>query len=137
MCGSTPIAAVLSMPRGAGKADFSHSQCCAVQAGAAEPGAFGDELGRAATRAAWKTIGVTSDSGWIRYLERGASAIGGAVDLLRQEALLRMAIAGDGDEFPDSSAALVIALAMQYEVHGFAGLRPDKALIQIRSRTEG
>lgn len=48
-----------------------------------------------------------------------------------------MAVTGDGDEFPDSSAALGIALAMQYKVHGFAGLRPDKCLVQIRSGTEG
>ena len=79
---------------------------------------------------------MTSDSGGIRYLKRSASAIGSAVDLLREEALLRVAIPGDGDEFPDSSAALVIALAMQYEVHGSAGLRPDEALLQIGSRAQ-
>jgi hypothetical protein len=31
-------------------------------------------------------------------------------------------ISGDGDEFPDAAAALVIALAMQYEVHGLSDL---------------
>jgi hypothetical protein len=117
------------MPRPPEKVGLNQSQWCAVQAGSAEQGAFEDELGRAATRAAWKTIEVTSSSGWIRYLERVASAIGSAVDHLREEALLRMAIAGDGDEFPDSSAALMIALAVEYKVHGFAGLRPDEALV--------
>src|ERR1700729_2004617 len=48
-----------------------------------------------------------------------------------------MAVAGDRDDLPDAAAALVIALAMQHKVHGFAGLRPDKRLIQIRSCTEG
>ena len=48
-----------------------------------------------------------------------------------------MAVAGDGDQFPDSAAARGIALAMQNEVHGFAGLRPDECLVQIGPRTQG
>src|SRR5579862_4095535 len=48
-----------------------------------------------------------------------------------------MAVAGDGNQFPDSSAALVIALAMQHKVHGFSGLRTDESLIQICPCTQG
>src|ERR1700722_12920251 len=65
-----------------------------------------------------------------------ASGVGSTVNLFSEEASFRMTVAGDGDEFPDTAAALVITLAMQYKVHGFAGLRPDKSLVQIRSRAQ-
>jgi hypothetical protein len=58
-------AVVDSMARGLKKDGFENPRRCIRQAWNAMLGAFGDELGRAAARAAWKSIGVTSDSGWI------------------------------------------------------------------------
>jgi hypothetical protein len=42
---------------------FEHSYRCVSQVQIATLGAFRNELGRAAAKAAWKTIEVTSNSG--------------------------------------------------------------------------
>ena len=64
-------------------------------------------------------------------------ACGGAIDLLGLEALVRMAIAADGNQLADATPACMVALAMQHEVDGFCGLRPHEAVVQIRPCTEG
>jgi hypothetical protein len=61
----TTTAAHFSEAIGLRKDGFEHPHGCVGQAWDATLGAFKDELGRAAVRAAWKTIGVTSDSGWV------------------------------------------------------------------------
>jgi hypothetical protein len=51
------------LPESLRKDGVKHTKVCFVQAMKAMPGAFRDELGRAAKRAAGKTIEVTSDLG--------------------------------------------------------------------------
>ncbi len=48
-----------------------------------------------------------------------------------------MTVALHGDKLAYPATARSIALAMQHEVHGFAGLRSDECLVQIRSCTQG
>jgi len=61
----TKTAAVVSMAKSLRKDGFNHPHGCVRQARNVALDAFRDELGRAAVKAALKTIGVTSDSGWV------------------------------------------------------------------------